>query len=96
MKRTTFILDTKTEFLKYLKSRFPLFHLSNVFFRDVHYGIMSYLVEHGMRTSYPQAEEVARAVTAALEKDGVLKRINSQTWLLMYSEFALPRIQKSA
>jgi len=96
MQKATFILGTKTEFLKYLKSRFPLYHLSNVFFRDIHYGVMSYLLEHGMKTGYPEAEEVAAAVTLALEKEGLFKKINGQTWLLMYPEFAMPRIQKSA
>ncbi len=96
MNRTEFILSTKTEFLKFLKAKFPLFHMSNVFFRDLHYGVMLYLTDHGMRTPYSDAEPVTREVTAALQTEGILRPINANTWLLNYADFALPRIQKSA
>ena len=62
MKEAEAIIQNQSEFLKYLKSKFTLIHLSNVFFRDFHYGVLSYLEEHGMKMKYSQAEEVAREV----------------------------------
>lgn len=90
------ITANETEFLKFLKSKFTLIHLSNVFFRDFHYGVMLYLAEHGMKLKHEKAEKVAREVTAALEGKGIFKRIDHQSWLLNYPEFALPRIEKKA
>ena len=96
MKEVEFIASNQTEFLKHLKSKFTLIHMSNVFFRDLHYGVMSYLKEHGMKLRYADAEKVAHPVGVELEKQGILKRIDHQSWLLNYPEFALPRLEKKA
>jgi hypothetical protein len=90
------ILGHRPEFLKYLKSKFTLIHMSNFFFRDFHFGIMAYLKEHGMKPSYAGAESIAVEVGEAFERDGVFKRVDHQSWLLNYPEFALPKIEKKA
>ena len=94
MKEAETIISRQAEFLKYLKSKFTLIHMSNLFFRDFHYGVMSYLADHGMKLRYEAAEKVAREVAATLEVGGVLKKIDHQSWLLTYPEFALPRVEK--
>ena len=96
MKEVDAIINNQAEFLKYLKSKFTLVHLSNVFFRDFHYGVMSYLEEHGAKLKYYDAEQVARVAGEALEKTGIFKRIDHQSWLLNYPEFTLPRVEKKA
>ena len=96
MKEVDLIVSHQTEFLKYLKSKFTLIHMSNFFFRDFHYGIMSYLNDHGMKMKYAEAEKVAHEAAAALEKNGIFKKLDHQSWLLNYPEFALPRVEKKA
>lgn len=96
MNERDFILHHKTEFLKFLKSKITLIHQSNIFFRDFHYGVMTYLHEHGKKIKYAAAERIAREVGLAFEKDGIFKKIDHQSWLLNYPEFALPRIEKKA
>ena len=96
MKETNIILEAKSEFLKYLRSKFPIYHQSNIFFRDIHYGVLSYLQEHGMRSDYLSAEKVAADVVAGFEREGILKKINPRTWLLIYPDFALPSTRKPA
>lgn len=93
MNKLGYIIDNQTEFLEFLKSKFSLYHASNVFFRDFHYGIMAF-AEEKMNSSakYLVAEELARQVTAKLEEKGILSRIDPQTWLLNYPEFALPKV----
>src|SRR5258708_2380213 len=86
MKEATYIVNRQAEFLKYLKSKFTLIHLSNLFFRDFHYGVMSYLEEHGMKLKYYDAEKVAREAGSAFEQAGIFKRIDHQSWLLNYPE----------
>ncbi len=90
------ITGNESEFLKFLKSKFTLIHQSNLFFRDFHYGVMSFLAAKGVRMKYHDAEKVAREAAAALEQKGILKRIDHQSWLLNYPEFALPRVEKKA
>ncbi len=91
------IVHNKSEFLQYLKSKFPLIHESNFFFRDLHYGLMSYVEEKlGKKLGYLEAEKISQAVALELEKQGILKRIDNRTWLLNYPEFALPRTPPAA
>jgi|ERR1041385_6803296 hypothetical protein len=93
-KEADLILNNQTEFLKYLKKKFTLIHMSNIFFRDFHYGLMAYLEERGKKMKYLNAEKIAREVADGLEKNGIFKKIDHQSWLLNYPEFALPRVEK--
>jgi len=90
-KATQTITSNTTNYLKFLKSKFKIYHLSNIFFRDMHYGTMEYLSKKGIKISYLDAEEVTNEITKHLETNGVLKRMDKQTFLLNYPEFWLPR-----
>jgi hypothetical protein len=90
------VVENQKDFLKYLKSKFPLYHLSNIFFRDLHYGVMNYLMAYKKKLRYYDGEEVARAVATEFEKSGTFKRVDNQTWLLIYPEFQLPRTKKAS
>jgi hypothetical protein len=90
-KATQTITNNTTEYLKFLKSKFKIYHLSNMFFRDMHYGTMEYLTKKGIKLTYLDAEEVTNEVAKHLENNGVLKRMDKQTFLLNYPEFWLPR-----
>jgi hypothetical protein len=90
------IVENQKDFLKYLKSKFPLYHLSNVFFRDFHYGVMNYLMIYGKKLKYNDGEAITRGVIAELEKADILKPIDHQSWLLNYPEFQLPKMKKAS
>ena len=96
MEPSAYVIKNKSEFLKFLRSKFTLIHLSNIFFRDFHYGVMSYLSDHGIKLRYHDAEKAAREAAEEFEKSGILKRIDFQSWKLNYPDFALPRTEKTA
>ena len=96
MNPSSIIINNQSDFLKFLKSKFTLIHHSNIFFRDFHYGVMSYLADHGSKLQYHDAEKVAREVAETFEKSGFLKRIDFQSWKLNYPDFTLPRVEKTA
>ena len=97
MNEVEHIVNNKAEFLKYLRSKFPLIHESNVFFRDLHYGLMSYIEEKlNNKLRYLDAEKITYTVAGELEKQGIFKKVDSRTWLLNYPEFALPRVAPAA
>ena len=96
MDNIEFIVNRKLEFLKYLKLRLPLYHMSNVFSRDLQYNVQSYFADHGTKVNYPDAEKLAAQLATVYEQDGIYRRINRQTWRLSYPEFTLPRIEKKA
>jgi hypothetical protein len=96
MKETEFILSNQSEFMRHLKSKFPVIHNSNFFFRDFHYGIISFFKKHNMKSTYRFTEVIAQEIGATFEKNGTFKRIDHQSWLVNYPEFALPRPEKKA
>lgn len=75
------------EFLQFLKSRYHLYHASNVFFRDLHYGVMTYLEAKGRSDGYTATESVTREAIAHFEKAGILLPIDERTWMLHFEEF---------
>ena len=87
------IVKNEKEFLVFLKSKFALFHLSNVFFRDIHYGVWEYLERQRTKLRYDEAEQVAHEIVRVFEEKNVLKRLNDRTWLLNYPEFRLAPIK---
>ncbi len=93
MKYSRGIIGDEKEFLSFLKTKFALFHLSNVFFRDVHYGIWEYLERRRIHLRYDEAERIAREVVALLEEKNILKRLNERTWLLDYPQFKIAPIK---
>lgn len=81
------IIARDREFLQFLRSRYHLFHASNVFFRDLHYGVMTYLEQQKMAQNYITAEDITREVIAHYETAGILKPLNERTWVLILEEF---------
>lgn len=90
MKAHEHILSHGGEFLSYLRTRVPVFHLSNVFFRDIHYAVIALASEHGMRVGYTEAEDIARQLIARLEKEKVLVPIDRQTWSVRREDLRTP------
>ena len=88
------LLSNQDELFMFLKSKFKLYHLSNVFFRDLHYGVWEFLEHHGVTLNYGQSEDIAREEVVMLEKNNILKRIDDRTWLLNYPQFKLMHVQK--
>jgi hypothetical protein len=87
MKPSQFVVEKYLEVLRYLKSRFPMYHLSNFFFRDVQYGIMAMLEERGVSVNYVEAEQSARALIERLEREKIFSPIDHQTWVVRYPDF---------
>ena len=74
-------------FLNYLKAKFPLFHNSNFFFRDLHFGVKSYLEKKGIYVSYAEAEELAKKLAEFLEEKEIFILVNENSWRINYPEF---------
>ncbi|MBP1655289.1 MAG: hypothetical protein H6Q28_1845 [Bacteroidetes bacterium] len=74
--------------LKGLKTRFQVYHQSNIFFRDIQYGIQAMLLEQGVRVSYAEAEQ-------RMEQEKIFVARDRQTWALSYPEFKTPKVEKA-
>lgn len=87
MKARDHILTHSTDFLPFLRTRVPVFHLSNVFFRDMHYAVIAFATEHRLRIGYTEAEEVTRRLIERLEKEKILVPIDHQSWSVNKEDF---------
>jgi hypothetical protein len=74
-------------FLNFLKAKFPVFHNSNFFYRDFHYGVRKFLESKDIKVTYPQAEEIAKKLAEYFEEEKIFIRVNNQAWKINYPEF---------
>jgi hypothetical protein len=86
------ILGKEKELFTYMKHEgYPVFHMSNIFLRDIQYGIRDYY-----RSTYRKdigtrkSDAMAKDFIADLESKGVLLRSNINTWILQMPEFLNP------
>jgi hypothetical protein len=66
--------------------------MSNVFFRDLVYGVSEYLAKRNVKVGFTEAETIAHEVITNFEKRGMLRRVNAQGWVVTYPEFTTPKI----
>lgn len=90
------IIARDREFLEFLHSRYHLIHASNVFFRDLHYGVMTFLERQKLEQGYVEAEATTREVIAHFETTGVLQALDERTWMVTHEEFRLPQKKAAA
>ncbi len=81
------VLGSPQEVLTALRSRLPIFHKSNLFFRDVQFGLQALLAADNARISNRDAEALARTFVEALEKGKLLLPIDHQTWMVNNPDF---------
>lgn len=81
------LINEERTVLNYLKSKYPLFHRSNVFYRDLQFGIKNYLKNREIKLTYTESEELASMFINYLISKGILKKINEQIYLLNYPDF---------
>ena len=88
--------EQQKEFLEFLKTRYHLYHASNVFFRDFHYGVMTFLDLHREKHTYSESEELAEQVIASLVEQGILLKVANQAYVLNYPAFKKPPVKPAA
>lgn len=96
MNHQTYVQDNQKEVLTYLKSRFPMYHLSNFFFRDIQFGIQAMFRQKGSKLGYTEAEKLARKFVEEAERTRIFTPIDGQTWRVNYPEYRKPQTNKPA
>ena len=74
-------------FLNFLKAIFPIFHNSNFFFRDFHYGVRKYFEKKGIKLNYTDSETIAKELSQYFENEGIFVKIDGHAWKVNYKEF---------
>lgn len=76
-------LDT---FLNYMKEKYPLFNNSNIFLRDLQYGVKHFFELKDVKLSYGKVENITEQLIKYLENNGTLVNVFKNTWKLNYSK----------
>lgn len=84
------LLNLSIEVLNYLKSKYHIYHQSNIFLRDVQYGVMSYLHSKNYKCTYGQAEVLALVYLEFLEGKEIVRKMHPGTWIVNYPDFRKP------
>ncbi|HUI31017.1 MAG TPA: hypothetical protein VLX91_12455 [Candidatus Acidoferrales bacterium] len=82
-----FVKMNRRGFLQFFRSKFPIFHLSNVFYLDIKYALKYYLVENHFKVADVELETLAETLINEMVLDGLFKYISNGTWTLNYPEF---------
>ncbi len=87
------LTENRKDVMAFLKERYHLYHLSNVFFRDLHYGVMAYFEMKKIKCNYVDAELITRNWIESVEQANIFKRIDGGSWMLNYPEFKKPTVK---
>lgn len=87
IEKANLIIRNQKEFLNHLRSKFHLYHNSNVFYRDLHYGVMEYLQRENIKHGYTETEAITSYLINDFIEKGIFRQIDSRTWMVNYPEF---------
>ncbi|MBN1446301.1 MAG: hypothetical protein JXA28_00100 [Bacteroidetes bacterium] len=77
-----------------LDNGYPVYHLSNLFYRDVQYAIRDYFRDnHRKDIGWRASDRMARELVEDLERRGVLRPHAKNTWVLFDEQYRLPSQQ---
>ena len=74
-------------FLGFLKAKYPMFHNSNFFYRDLQYGTRSFMEKKGIDITYAEAAELADAISDEFEHKVLFVRVITIGWKINYPKF---------
>lgn len=93
------LINNKEIFFRYIAERFPVFTGSNIFLRDIQYGIKFFFEKKKIKLKYAQAEVLALEFISALVDSNDLAPFNKQTWkvnLVFKEEFISEEVEETA
>lgn len=79
------------QFFSFMKEKYPFFNKSNVFLRDLQYGVKNFFERKSVKLSYKDVEETTLQLIRLLEKDGILFKLSENTWKLNYATKEEPK-----
>jgi hypothetical protein len=78
------MLKTNKEvFLNFMKEKYPVFNNSNIFLRDIQYGIMNFFEKRSISLSYKETEELSASFIGYLEAEGTIEKLSHNTWRML-------------
>ncbi|RJP64175.1 MAG: hypothetical protein C4539_15010 [Ignavibacteriales bacterium] len=73
-------LSNSNLFFNYLKERYPVFNNSNIFLRDIQYGVKSFFEKRGIKLSYSDCEILADEIIKVFESQNIFQKLTKNSW----------------
>ena len=67
-------------FFNFLKEKYPIFNNSNIFLRDIQYGVKSFFEKRDIKLNYKQVDFIADSIIQLYEEKNILQRLTKNTW----------------
>lgn len=81
------IEENNSQFMNFLKSRYPVFHNSVFFSKDFQYGIKRYLESKNIELNSTDNEELSDSLAKSFEEKGIFIKTNKIGWRINYPQF---------
>ncbi len=75
-----FLLSNSELFFNYLKERYSVFNNSNIFLRDIQYGVKSFFEKRETKLSYSAVEKLTGEIIKEFERKNILDKLTNNTW----------------
>ncbi len=82
------LVSEKEKFLHFFKHRFPVFHNSNIFYRDIEYTVRYYLDSRNQKVKAGELIKITADLIKYFEGAGVFVYMSPKTWMVNYPEFS--------
>ena len=79
-KYAEFLKQNEDLFFNFLKEKYPIFNNSNIFLRDIQYGVKSFFEKRDIKLNYKQVDFIADSIIQLYEEKNILQRLTKNTW----------------
>lgn len=75
-----FLKQNEDLFFNFLKEKYPIFNNSNIFLRDIQYGVKSFFEKRDIKLNYKQVDYITDSIIQLYEGKNILQRLTKNTW----------------
>jgi len=79
-KESELLIKNDNLFFSFLKEKYPVFNNSNIFLRDIQYGVKSFFEKRGIKLSYSDCEILADEIIKVFESQNIFQKLTKNSW----------------
>lgn len=79
-KELEFLIQNEDLFFSFLKEKYPVFDNSNIFLRDIQYGVKSFFEKRDISLTYSETERIAEEIIKIFEDKNIFQKLRNNTW----------------
>ncbi len=79
-KESELLIKNDNLFFSFLKEKYPVFNNSNIFLRDIQYGVKSFFEKRGVKLSYSNTELLAEEIIKIFESQNIFQKLTKNSW----------------